>query len=119
MNILQKISLVLFLWLTILFPYTHLASAQTGMVIITDIGLIPNNMTLKKGEKVELIIQNQDDMVRSFVIPKLNVSSPLLMEGEMASVQFTPDQTGSFHFHANSPQFGNNRFTGVLTIIEK
>lgn len=118
MNTLTKISLALCLWLTILLPVSHHASAQTAMVTITDMGLIPTAITFKKGEKVELIVQNQDDIVRSLVIPKLNAASPLLMKDEMASIQFTPTQAGKFYYHANSAQFGNDRFTGVLTITE-
>ena len=88
------------------------------MVIVTDMGLIPTTLTFKKGEKVELIIHNQSDIVRSFVIPKFDATSPYLMNGEMATVQFTPDQTGTYHFHANTSQFGDDRFTGSLIITE-
>lgn len=118
MNRLTKIHFAFFLSFSFLLGNVEHTSAQTRIIMITEMGVIPPTMTFKKGESVELVVHNQNHLVRTFTIPALQVSSPLLMKGEMASIRFTPDQPGEFNYHAHTVSFGNERYTGVLTITE-
>lgn len=121
MNIYQKaigITLLLLL-LKIAITPEHFSKAEAeelGIIVITDMGFAPQTLTFRTGEAVQLIIHNQDDEVHRLVIPQLNLSSPYLMKGEMAALRFTPQQSGSFPYHANSSKWGDPRFTGTLII---
>lgn len=121
MNIYQKAIQIALLFFLISIGLTpgHSKAEELGIIVITDMGFAPQTLTFNEGEAIQLIIHNQDDQVHAMVIPKLNLSSPYLMKGEMATLRFAPQQSGSFQYHANSSKFGEPGFTGTLIIKKK
>lgn len=119
MNILQKanskILFSLFFLIVTLLP-VQASAATYKMIVITEMGMIPETLSLNQGDDVQLMIHNKNGKVHKFMIPKLNVQSPYLMEGEMAMVTFKATEPGTFFYHVNSPQFGQAGFTGTLTV---
>ncbi|HEY4047264.1 MAG TPA: cupredoxin domain-containing protein, partial [Acidobacteriaceae bacterium] len=54
----------------------------------------PNDITLKKGEKVTLALTSTD-VSHSLLIPELGVNSPI-KKGHTTTVTITPDKSGTF-----------------------
>ncbi len=71
----------------------------------------PSTITVKKGEKVKLVINNEDT-THGISIPELGVTG-------IDSVEFTPDKAGTFSFRC--PTFcgdGHREMTGTLIVTE-
>jgi cytochrome c oxidase subunit 2 len=71
----------------------------------------PNVLTLKKGERVKIIV-NDVDKTHGIAIPDLGVNG-------IGSVEFTPDKTGTFEFRC--PTYcgsGHREMTGMITVTD-
>ena len=71
----------------------------------------PETITLKKGDKVKIVINNEDTK-HGIVIPELGISG-------VESVEFTADKTGTFEFKC--PTYcgeGHREMKGTLIIEE-
>ena len=55
----------------------------------------PSEITLKKGETVELKLIS-DDVTHALVVPELNISSEV-SKGHPVDIKVTPDAAGDFH----------------------
>lgn len=60
---------------------------------------IPSTVTVKKGQKVKLVITSTD-VAHGIGIPDFGVSAALAV-GKTTTLEFTPDKTGSFTFFCN------------------
>jgi cytochrome c oxidase subunit 2 len=68
----------------------------------------PNEIRVKKGQKVTIIFTNAGG-IHDFVIDEFNVRTQPIPGGQTATISFTPDKTGSFEFYcsvANHRQMG-------------
>ena len=70
----------------------------------------PNVITVKKGEKVRIILKNTGKMPHDFVIDELGVKTKTIRSGETDTVEFTPDKIGNFEFYCS---VGNHRAMGM------
>lgn len=74
----------------------------------------PNEIRVKKGEKIKLVL-NSVDMMHDFVIDELDVKIPVTKSGSSATVEFTAETAGSFEYYCS---VGQHRASGqVGTII--
>lgn len=69
----------------------------------------PNEIRVKKGEKVTITLTNKGGM-HNFVIDEFNVKSETINGGASTVVEFTPDKTGTFEFYCS---IGNHRQMGM------
>jgi len=69
----------------------------------------PNEIKVKKGEKVKITFTNAGGM-HDFVIDEFNVKSEMLQDGATTTVEFTPDKAGTFEFYCS---VGNHRQMGM------
>jgi cytochrome c oxidase subunit 2 len=69
----------------------------------------PNEIKVKKGEKVKLTFTNAGGM-HDFVVDELNVKTDVIGSGKSTTVEFTPDKTGTFEFYCS---VGNHRQMGM------
>lgn len=77
----------------------------------------PNVITAKKGEKIR-IVMNSVSMMHDFVIDELNVKSPVVKDGDTATVEFVADQVGTFEYYCSVGQHRANGQVGTITITE-
>ncbi len=70
----------------------------------------PNEIRVKKGEKVKINMTSKD-MMHDFNIDELGVSIPITKAGGTASVEFTADKTGTFEYYCS---VGNHRRLGQV-----
>ena len=71
----------------------------------------PNEIKVKKGEKVKIVMTSKD-MMHDFNIDELGVKLAVTKSGETNSVEFTPDKTGTFEFYCSVGQHRKNGQVG-------
>ncbi len=77
----------------------------------------PNAITVKKGDKVK-IVMNSVDMMHDFNIDELNVKIPITKSGETNTVEFTAGTVGTFEFYCSVGQHRANGQVGTLIVEE-
>ena len=77
----------------------------------------PNQITLKKGEKVKIVL-HAVSMMHDFNIDELNIKLPVTKNGETGSVEFTADKVGTFEYYCSVGQHRKLGQVGKLTVTE-
>lgn len=77
----------------------------------------PNEISLKKGEKVKIILHSVS-MMHDFNIDELNVKLPITKNGETGSVEFTADKVGTFEYYCSVGQHRKMGQVGKLVVTE-
>lgn len=99
----------------------NVVSTENGVATVTmDAGSFyykPNQITVKKGSKVKVMLTSRD-MMHNFNIDEFKVKSPLVKAGETSTVEFTADKAGSFEFYCSVGQHRKNGQVGTLTVTE-
>jgi cytochrome c oxidase subunit II len=77
----------------------------------------PNEITVKKGEHVKLVITALD-RDHGFKLEAFGIDQKLL-KGAATTIEFTPDRAGTFPFQcSNYCGMGHRRMKGTLTVEE-
>jgi nitrosocyanin len=77
----------------------------------------PNTITVKKGQKVKIVMHSVS-MMHDFNIDELNVKLPIVKNGDSGTVEFTADQVGSFEYYCSVGQHRAMGQVGTLTVEE-
>jgi plastocyanin len=75
----------------------------------------PNQLKVKKDQKVKIVFNNVQGF-HDFTIEELNVKTSQITAGNSATVEFTPDETGSFEFYCSVGQHRANGMKGTLVV---
>ena len=75
----------------------------------------PNEIRVKKGEKVKVVIKSVS-MMHDFVVEGLDVKSAIVKSGETGSVEFTASKAGTFEFYCSVGQHRQNGQVGTLIV---
>lgn len=75
----------------------------------------PNLITVKKGEKVKIVMKSVS-MMHDFNIDELNVKMPIVKNGDTGTVEFTADKIGTFEYYCSVGQHRQNGQVGKLVI---
>lgn len=75
----------------------------------------PNEIRVKKGEKVKIVMKSVD-MMHDFNIDELEVKLPIVKSGNTGTVEFTADQTGTFEYYCSVGQHRQNGQVGTLIV---
>lgn len=70
----------------------------------------PNEIKVKKGEKVTITFKNAGKMPHNFVVDGLKASTQTINAGETTTVEFTPDKAGTYEFYCS---VGSHRQMGM------
>lgn len=96
---------------------TELDDQESVEIIVVEAGSFyykPNEIRIKKGQKVRIELQSVS-MMHDFVIDELGVKVPVTQSGEVGIVEFTADTAGSYEYYCS---VGNHREQGqVGTLI--
>ena len=78
---------------------------------------IPNEIRVKKGEAVKIVLSVQDSM-HNFALDEFNVIMPVTRAGQTNEVSFTADKTGTFEYYC---ALANHRKMGQVgkLVVEK
>lgn len=104
-------------------PTTTVAtdSADTAMdvkTITVDAGSFyfkPNEIRVKKGEKIKIVMTSKD-MMHDFNIDELSVKMPITKSGTTGTVEFTANQAGTFEYYCSVGQHRANGQVGTLIV---
>ncbi|OGK62619.1 hypothetical protein A2334_03395 [Candidatus Roizmanbacteria bacterium RIFOXYB2_FULL_38_10] len=77
----------------------------------------PSIITVKKGQKVK-IVMNSVSLMHDFNIDELSVKMPIIQSGGTGSVEFVPDQVGTFEYYCSVGQHRANGQVGSLIVQE-
>ena len=72
-------------------------------------------ISVKKGEKVKLILVNNGRMSHDFVVDDTDIATSLAGPGKSVSVEFTIEEAGSYTFYCS---VGNHRALGMEGTLE-
>lgn len=67
-------------------PSASVMNQQTNAIKITKTGFLPYQLSLRKGEKIRLVVVNQDARPHNFSIEQLHIRSHILQPGESATL---------------------------------
>lgn len=91
---------------------------KTARQITVDAGSFyykPNSITVKKGEKIQIIMKSVD-MMHDFNIDELNVHLPITKSGQTNTVVFTADTVGKFEYYCSVGQHRKNGQVGTIVV---
>lgn len=99
---------------------TAIASASTAgeLAVQMEAGSFyykPNAINAKKGQRVKITLHSVS-MMHNFNIDELSVHSPMVQNGDTATVEFTPDRTGSFEYYCSVGRHRQLGQVGTLTV---
>ena len=84
----------------------------------TEFSFSTEEISVKKGEKIKLILVNKGKMSHDFVVERMNVTTELAGPGKSVSTEFTMSDAGTYTFYCS---VGNHRamgMEGTLTVTE-
>ena len=76
----------------------------------------PNEIRVKKGNTVKIILNSVDGVAHNFVIDEFNITSQTISVGQTTQVEFTPDKTGTFEFYCNISNHRQMGMKGTLIV---
>jgi plastocyanin len=82
---------------------------KTITITAKDYSFSPTSITVKKGERVQLILSSTQG-AHDIKIDGLGVASKTLNTGETTSVEFTPTKAGTYEYYCS---IGNHRAMGM------
>lgn len=77
----------------------------------------PDNLSLTKGETVNVTIVNKDSaQAHTFILTDFNVKSTQVAPGKTETLKFTASKTGEFSFICDVPGHKDGGMTGKLVV---
>lgn len=74
-------------------------------------------LTIKKGKKVTVWLNNKTGVAHNFVIAPLNVKTPVIRTKQtVAKITFTPQKTGKFTYHCSVANHKQTGMAGTITV---
>ncbi len=93
------------------------------MVALPDLGgdgydkFLPSTVTVQKGDKVNIVLNNTDEMDHGFAIDAYGISKTV-KAGETITIEFVADKAGVFEFYCTFPcGAGHSQMTGQLIVL--
>ena len=78
----------------------------------------PNVIRVKKGQKMRITFSSENGL-HDWVVDEFNASTIRVNTGEEATVEFTPDEVGTFEFYCSVGQHRANGMVGTLIVEEE
>lgn len=72
-------------------------------VTLDDFSFEPQDITVKSGEKVKLVLVNDGSVAHDWHVDALNLSSPVVAPGQTATFEFTAGAAGSYASYCAEP----------------
>lgn len=76
----------------------------------------PNEIRVKKGEKVKVTLTNNGGVMHDFTIDEFSVKTPRVNSGQTGSVEFVVDKVGTFEFYCSVGTHRQLGQTGKLIV---
>ena len=88
------------------------AAPKDGMITVesSSFKFVPNTITVKKGVKTTIVLNNMDGM-HDFVVDALAIKTKIVKGVGQDTVEFTADKAGSYEFYCS---VGNHKAMGMV-----
>jgi len=98
-------------------PSATVLQQKMSTISITQAGFLPNQLTKRVGEKITLMVVNQDTRPHNFTIEELHVHSATLKPGESTSLILENTlHKGVYSFISNPSGIPETGYLGQLSI---
>lgn len=97
---------------------TETAEMNIGSPIAVEGGMLyfkPNEIRVKKGEKVTITFTNVEGM-HDFIIDEFNAKTKIIRAGMSETIEFTPDKVGEFEFYCSVMDHRQQGMVGKLIV---
>lgn len=84
-------------------------------VVGSNFKFVPNTLSVKQGDKVKIIFQNQEG-THNLRIDALNVATKIIQGSETDIVEFTADKVGQFEYYCSIGKHRQMGMKGMLTV---
>lgn len=79
------------------------SNAQRIEIIGTEFAYSPGNITVKRGQAVEIVFKNEGSVVHDLLIDEFKVNSGKITAGQSTTLRFTPNQAGQYQIYCAEP----------------
>ncbi|MBO8141588.1 MAG: cupredoxin domain-containing protein [Firmicutes bacterium] len=103
-------------------PAQQSSSAQQAQqvreitVVLKDFAFEPEDIVVKRGERIRLVLDNQGTVPHDWHVDALNLASPKVQPGQTARFEFTADQVGEFESKCVEPGHDVLGMVGKLVV---
>lgn len=104
-------------------PSTQSSTATTAdsgareiEIVLDDFSFGPQEIRVKSGEKVKLVIRNEGSVAHDWYVDALDLSSPLIQPGQSATFEFTAGAAGTYEAICTEPGHEALGMVGSLII---
>lgn len=81
-----------------------------------DFSFTPSNLSVKAGEKVMITFQNNGKFPHNLTIDKLGIATKTIGPGQSDTVEFTPDQKGTFAIYCSVDAHRQKGMEGTIQV---
>ncbi len=85
-------------------------------VLGTDYAFTPAKLSIKKGDKVKLVFQNNGKFPHNLVIDDLKVQTKTINAGQTDTVEFTADKSGSYTMYCSVDSHQQKGMVGTVSV---
>lgn len=82
----------------------------------TDYAFSPASLSVKKGEKVKIVFQNDGKFPHNLVIDELKVTTKTINVGQTDTVEFTADKAGSYSMYCSVDAHRQKGMEGTVSV---
>ena len=82
----------------------------------TDYAFTPAKLSVKKGDKIKLVFQNNGKYPHNLVIDELKVTTKTINAGQTDTVEFTVDQAGSYSMYCSVDSHRQKGMEGTVSV---
>ena len=100
----------------IFFP--GIVAAKTTTVTAKEFKFVPDEITVRKGEPVSIILKDKGVLSHNLHIPALGVTPETIQSGDQEPIKFTPEKTGTFEFFCAVPGHKQAGMKGTLKVVK-
>ena len=90
--------------------------AKEVKVSATDYAFSPSTLSVKKGQKVKIILQNDGKFPHNLLIDELSVATKIINAGQTDTVEFTASKTGSFSMYCSVDSHRQKGMEGTVSV---
>jgi len=81
-----------------------------------EFAFVPNKLTFKLGQPVQLVLENKGVIEHDFVVDRFNVKMGVVQPGKTGTVTLTPNAKGTFQYYCSVPGHKEAGTTGTLVV---
>lgn len=93
-------------------------TAQTQQITVsaTDFAFTPAKLSVKKGDRIKIVLQNNGKLPHNLMIDELKVATKTIQAGQTDTVEFVASQAGSFSMYCSVDSHRQKGMEGAVSV---